>query len=144
MPSQLKTIIGSLIFVAATATLCGQNYADAEGGYSGTQGSNSWWYGYYNASADLTPGYDPTNDFQQFTIFSDPEWHISGGYVTSLGPAQGHPSGATNTPGWPLGEQWAIRRWVSTVADTVRIHGHISKVSSECGGDGPTTKILLN
>ena len=139
----MKAIAAFLVLLATALALHAQNYADSQAGYSGTQGSNGWWYGYYDVSGDAVPGYDATNDFQRFLIWDGYAWWASPSFWTSLSSYGGHPNGATNSLGRDLREQWAIRRWVSTVTDTVRIHGHASKDNTTCG-DGVTVQMFVN
>jgi hypothetical protein len=139
----MKTALHCLLFMLATATLRSQVIVDSVADHSGTQGSNSWYYGYYDASGDPVAGYDATNDFTLCTIWDGAVWWVSGDVWTSLGTQGGHPNGATNTPGRQLREQWPIRRWVSTVTDTIRIRGHAAKENPQCG-DGTTVKLFVN
>jgi len=139
----MKAVLGLLVLAVMAMSVCAQHYADSLAGYSGTQGGNGWWYGYYDVTGDVVPGYNATNDFQLFPHWDGAEWHITNSLVPSISAYNEHPSGATNTPGFPLREEWAIRRWVSSVTDTVRIYGHVAKYNTQCG-DGVTVMVLLN
>ena len=139
----MKTAIVSLLLAAATATVYAQNIADSVAGYSGTQGLNGWWYGYYDVSGDTVPGYDPTNDFAQCTIWDGSIWWAGDSVWTSLVASSGHPNGSVNNPGRPTREQWAVRRWVSTVTGAFQVYGHIAKENTACG-DGTTAMVFLN
>jgi hypothetical protein len=139
----MKATLLVLVLAAMTATVRAQHYADSVVGYSGTQGGNGWWYGYYDVSDDVVPGYDATNDFRQFPYWDGAEWYLTNSAVASLSAYNEHPSGATNTPGNPLREQWAVRRWVSTITDTVKIYGHAAKQNIQCG-DGVRIMVMVN
>jgi len=141
----MKAIPGlwAVAVVAMATTVRAQHYADSVAGYSGTQGGNGWWYGYYDVTGDIIPGYNATNDFKLYANWDGAEWHTTNSAVPSLSALNEHPSGATNTPGYPLREEWAIRRWVSTVTDTVRIYGHVAKQNTGCG-DGVTAMLMVN
>ena len=139
----MRAISGLLVLAAMVVTVRAQHYADSVAGYSATQGSNGWWYGYYDVTGDVVPGYDATNDFLLYPIWDGAEWHITNSAVPSLSAFNEHPSGATNTPGYPLREEWAIRRWVSSITDTVRVYGHVAKQNTQCG-DGIKAMVMLN
>src|SRR5438046_82343 len=118
----MKPAIGCIILAALTTTVCAETITDSVAGYSGTQGLNGWWYGFYDVSGDAVPGYDPTNDFAQCTVWDGSVWWASDSFWTSLASSSAHPNGSTNNPGRATEEQWAVRRWVSTVTGVVRIH----------------------
>src|ERR1700674_4204075 len=141
--STMKTAIVSLILAAATAKVCAQTIADSVVDYSGTQGLNGWWYGYYDVSGDTVPGYDPTNDFAQCTIWDGSVWWVGDSVWTSFARSSCHPNGAVNSPGATAREQWGVRRWVSTVTGAFQVHGHIAKENTACG-DGTTAMVFLN
>jgi Concanavalin A-like lectin/glucanases superfamily/Immunoglobulin domain len=142
----MRMTIAGLALMATVTWLSAAPIADSSTGFSGVQGSNGWWYGYYDVTGDLIAGYDPTNDFAQMAYFDGSIWWPDAGnsYWTSMDADAAHPNGATNDVGRTLREQWAVRRWVSTVTDTARIHGHIADHDLCCGGDGVTTMVFVN
>lgn len=118
--------------------------ADSVSGFSSEQGANGWSYGYWDHTADPDKSYDPKTDFQLLKHFgSDPINHISGRpefttgklwnledgkYYTSLWAEGGHPNSMMKLGTHAQVEQWAVRRWVSTVDGPVTISGHAGKV----------------
>lgn len=117
--------------------------ADSVSDFSGEQGERGWIYGYWNRSQDLDDRYDPSTDFRTFADFGDDPinglssrlefttgkmWMLQDGvYYTSIWASGGHPHAATALPDRAGEEHWAIRRWTSTIADTVEIAGHHGK-----------------
>lgn len=109
---------------------------------TGTQGENSWRYGYYNRTADPDGFYQTSN----FEIFAEPDWTFtSEGWDwangnppwTFVGESPVHPTGNNNGQ-----EHWAIRRWTSDVDATVNLVWSVAKVGTF--GNGITGKVLLN
>ena len=98
-----------------------------------------------DVTGDLIPGYDATNDFALLSVWDGTIWWRNPAlfHVSITAPAE-HPDGGTNNAGFAPREQWAVRRWVSTVTDVVRIHGHIADHDTACGGDGSTTRVFVN
>ena len=128
--------------------------ADSVKGFSGKQGKNGWWYGYWDGSADPDGAYAPATDFEKFpssdgedgeegegeeSFWTGSTWDWPKGNPpwTELNAQGGHPNG-TNTG--PL--HWAIRRWVSDVDGTVRITGTVANPSAN--GDGVVCRILVD
>jgi hypothetical protein len=118
--------------------------ADSVSGFSGKQGANGWFYGYWDRSGDTDKSYDQATDFQLLGHFgSDPInqlsgrpeftvgklWNLKDGlYYTSLWAEGGHPNGTMQLGAHARVEQWAVRRWVSTIDGAVIISGHAGKV----------------
>lgn len=118
--------------------------ADSVSGFSGEQGAGGWFYGYWDRSADPDGRYDPATDFQLLRHFgTDPInqlsgrseftvgelWNLEDGlYYTSLWAEGGHPHGTMPLGSHAQVEQWAVRRWVSTIDGSVTISGHAGKV----------------
>lgn len=118
--------------------------ADSVSGFSGEQGANGWSYGYWERTADPDQSYDQTTDFLLLKHFGTdpinrisgrPEfttgklWNLEDGkYYTSLWAEGGHPNGTMRLGDYAQVEQWAVRRWVSTVNGTITISGHAGKV----------------
>ncbi|HKQ36748.1 MAG TPA: lamin tail domain-containing protein [Verrucomicrobiae bacterium] len=130
--------------------------ADSVTEFSGTQGSNNWYYGYWNKKDDTNFSYQLT-DFIQFprgtdNILSsgnywngtnwnwpppaDPPW-------TELTSTGGHPAGANGNPSAAI--HWTIRRYVSEAAGTLRLSGTLaaSGQSGTCG-DGTIGHIFVD
>jgi hypothetical protein len=104
--------------------------ADSISGYSKTVGENGWTYGYAELGSDAP--YD-LSAFKEMTwaIWGGDNfrWARGGGYPFAAG-SQMHPSDA-----------WAIRRWVSTVAEDVNLSGLVSRGE---GGDGVGVRIFVD
>lgn len=145
---KIRTISGIITLVSTislgTVRLQAQVIADSVAEFSGVQGSNNWYYGFYNLSADFVPGYDPTNDFTRFPnyIAADPSWSINDSFWTAITPTFCHPNTDGNNNGRTPQEHWPIRRWVSEVTGLVKIHGHLAKHG--VGGDGVTGMVMVN
>lgn len=118
--------------------------ADSVSGFSGEQGGNSWYYGYWDRTNEPNQSYAQKSDFQLLKHFGvDPKnqlsghsdfttgelWNLDDGvYYTSLWAEGGHPNSAMELGEYEQIEQWAVRRWVSTVDGHVTISGHVGKV----------------
>jgi hypothetical protein len=117
--------------------------------FSGTQGSNNWYYGYYNKTADADGVYQTTNfalfprnpgawsatNYWTGTIWNwfagDPPW-------TEISDTGGHPNGINTGV-----QHWAIRRWVAERDGTMIVHFRLAK-SNVNGGNGVTGRIFHN
>ena len=113
-------------------------------GFSGTQGANGWFYGYWDRSADADGSFDQATDFQPLKHFGrDPInrlsghpdfttgelWNLEDGrFYTSLWAEGGHPHGTLDLGTYARAEYGAVRRWVSTIAGPVTLSGHAGKV----------------
>lgn len=118
--------------------------ADSVREFSGEQGANGWFYGFWDRSADRDDTYDPATDFQLLRHFGrDPKnglvghsefttgelWYLEDGrFYTSLWAEGGHPHGKLDLGSYARAEHWVVRRWVSTVAGVVTIRGQAGKV----------------
>jgi hypothetical protein len=116
--------------------------ADSVAEFSGTQGANGWYYGYYDgdltpSTFKLMPDFDPNSvgSTERSTGFFDPpgmwsvDWEV-GGYWTCLWTKGGVPNGTDGNWGRQPVEQWAVRRWVSDVAGPVSVSGLIAPYQS--------------
>jgi hypothetical protein len=123
--------------------------ADSVAEFSGTQGQGNWLYGYYNQSADAVPGYQP-GDFAPFPRAEGPhsasnywtgsiwDWYAGNPPWDTLDANGGHPNGSNNGQ-----VHWAIRRWVSEAAGTLRLSLRHAKANTG-GGNGTTARVLHN
>lgn len=113
--------------------------ADSVSEFSGVQGHDNWYYGYY-----VSPFAGST--FEQMGEFNGTTWTIrrgQDGYWTTLWDTGGHPNGVRTSGGRRPIEHWAVRRWVSDVDGQVLIHGLVAK-SNTGGGDGITGHIMVD
>lgn len=108
---------------AAAAPADAQALADSERDFSGVQGAGGWSYGY------VEPATGP--DFIPMRQFVDQTWYVNLGVQwTHVGVVEMHPNGSTTSGGRIPIEQWAVRRWVSTVAGPVTISGKIARAAA--------------
>src|SRR5947209_7589545 len=111
----------SLVFAAGEARAA---IADSQADFSGTQGQNGWYYGYYAASP-----YNQTS-FQQMTHYqvspvdgTTPLWAVDlNNYWTQLYATGAHPN-VGGFSGKRPDLQYAVRRWISPVAGAATITG---------------------
>jgi len=136
--------------------------ADSVSGFSGQQGAKGWSYGYWDRSADADQSYNPSTEFQLLKHFgSDPInrlsdrrefttgklWNLEDGrYFTSLWAEGGHPNSTMKLGAYAQAEQWAVRRWVSTIDGPMTISGHAGKVMpwGENWGGGCQARIVVD
>ncbi|MCC6675600.1 MAG: immunoglobulin domain-containing protein [Phycisphaerales bacterium] len=118
-------------------------FADSVADFSGAQGDQNWSYGFYDGdTSPWTPG-----DFEAFPTFdagAGPVWYRQlgpGGYWTAVNAVALHPNAPAAIDNRVQEENWAVRRWVSSVSGLVRVRGHVADVAAE-GGDGTTCKIF--
>jgi hypothetical protein len=96
--------------------------------FSGVQGQDNWFYGYY--SSPFTPvnflqmgTFNPASAPDHWVVDFDPP---SPFVWTSLNATGGHPNGITTSGGRDAVEQWAVRRWVSEVDGSITITGNLA------------------
>lgn len=118
---------------------------DSSADFSGIQGDHQWYYGYYNRTADTVSGYS-TNDFLPFprtdaafgaeNYWDGTQWRYGARTppLTAIGAVTMRPNAVANG-GF---EHWAIRRWVSPVAGTLRVAVEFGKEIT--GGTGLTLR----
>jgi len=115
----------------------------ADWSYTGQQGANNWYYGFYNQSGDPDSVYDPATDFNN----TDPQWTWNGS-AWVLGPGN-PPWDMISLAGWqPNGTNsgaihWPIRRWVSRTSGVVTCRISFGKENTVCGS-GVTLHVLQN
>lgn len=130
---------------AASSGLAPTVLADSVRDYSGVQGQGGWHYGYYVSPFSS----DTFTEMTQFVVnpYGDGRnvWlEDRTQYWTQLWDSGGHPEGAVTSGGRVPVEQWAVRRWVSSVAGTVTFAGTLSKVVGQTGGDGIIGRIFVD
>lgn len=121
-------LVGNVSALPPLEKTTGTLVADAEEEFSSEQGLDGWSYGFYKApSADAA--YDPAAwqplPRYNVTIWGY-EWIGDLKYLT-LTPRNGHPAVEGGKP------VWAVRRWTSDVAGTIRIKGKLGRADK---GDG--------
>ena len=136
-----KTVTANGIVIAVEQASWPAKVADSVADFSGTQGFNNWYYGYFQAGA-LNP-----SGFIQLPIFTETSyggyWNIGVNYWTALDNTYGHPNGPISTkPGGT--EQWAVRRWISPFNGQIIISGVFDDSNKGGGGDGVTGYIFAD
>lgn len=137
-------VLGLILVGITVGSVQAAIIADSVNEFSGTQGQNNWYYGYYDRTNDLDGIYNPDSDFQQMTEFQNIGtyfgswiWSVDwanggpGGYWTSLGALGGHPNDTNGNWGRLPNVHWPIRRWVSEVAGSITISGVFKSI--DCG-----------
>jgi hypothetical protein len=130
------------IFFAIVGAANAAILADSVADFSGVQGQESWYYGYY-------PGPFTPADFVQMTVFASNAWFVDNEtvidpdiYWTVLTPTRAHGNGTTTSGGRTPVEQWAVRRWIAEVTGPVQISGSVAKIG--IGGNGIVARIFVN
>jgi hypothetical protein len=136
--------IAAAILLSASLPAAAQ-IANSVTEFSGTQGQNSWNYGFYDRTNDAGGVYNALTDFQLMTQFDGTTWKVQNGtFWTFLSADTAHPNGTTTSGGRLPVEQWAIRRYTSEVAGTINISGTLAKVQGQTGGNGVTGRIFVD
>ena len=123
--------------------------ANSIGEFSATQGSDNWHYGFYNLTADASPGYQ-TAEFVAFDTFSAGAWRASAAQVGAgnneflqTNDIGGHPNGLG--PDAQDANVWAMRRYVSEVAGLIDILFDLRKFNTgNPRGNGITGRIFVD
>src|SRR5688572_27672931 len=128
----LMLVIALMLSVCAGALRADIILADSVTEFAGQQGSNNWYYGYWQKTGDADGVYYyltefvPFTQFGVYTIVGGPAWNTSSSsYWTGLGAIGGHPNGVQTSGGRMAVEQWAIRRWISPVDGNITITGRL-------------------
>lgn len=129
--------------------------ADSVAEFSGNQGGNSWFYGYWNKKSD-SDGVYSADDFVAFprgtgntlnstNYWNGTIWDVPSGNPpwTELSAAGGHPNAENGNASLPI--HWAVRRYVSETNGALRITGTLAASSSggTCG-DGTVGRIFVD
>ncbi len=111
--------------------------ADSVKQFSGTQGQDDWYYGYFQSGA--SPGSYSSGGFKEMATYTSDEWNYRWNGPTSwLNIMSGQLE-----PGATDGAQyWAVRRWVSPVSGSVRLSGRFDASSNQ--GDGVDARIFVD
>jgi hypothetical protein len=117
--------------------------------FSGSQGQDNWFYGFYNKSFDAGGVYQasnfvafPQNDgpwaSDNFWTGTQWDWYAGNPPWTEIGRTNVHPNAASTGV-----DHWPIRRWVSEVTGTIQVDWFLAKANLT-GGDGVTGRIYHN
>ena len=135
-------ILRSLIFLGCGDVANAQVHADSVADFSGIQGHNNWYYGYYDKTHDADGVYNPVKDFVLMPQYKSngsvsyysngPAWYASDGQVwTSLWANGSTGNGLITSYGRQSTDQFAIRRWVSDFTGTINISGNLAKLDTD-------------
>jgi hypothetical protein len=109
--------------------------ADSTAGFSGVQGANNWYYGYFpggNLGAfTQLPKYNGTTQVWEHITYGPP-WTLVSASVM-------HPNGTNDGA-----EEWADREWVSTYSGPIIVAGHLAKADTNPSSTGVYGRIYLN
>lgn len=129
--------------------------ADSVAEFTGNQGGNGWFYGYWDKKADGDGAYS-ADDFTAFprgtgnalnstNYWNGTLWDIPAGNPpwTELSASGGHPSAENGNTSQAI--HWAVRRYVSETNGALRITGTLaaSGVNGTCG-DGTIGRIFVD
>jgi len=122
--------------------------ADSAMEFSGIQGENGWFYGFMesekNAKFTLMSDFREDSWKEGDKSVIEGTWRVDEAkYWTMLRQAYGHPNGPDSTDGKESTEQWAVRRWVSSIEGKVWIRGFYGDDSDYCG-EGSIIQILVD
>ncbi len=123
--------------------------SSADWSTGGNQGEKSWFYGYYNKTADVGGVYQASNfvafprspntwGADNYWTGSMWDWFAGNPPWDEIGQTAGHPNGINNSA-----EHWVIRRWVSKVSGTITVDWFLAKANVG-GGNGVTGRIYHN
>ncbi|MBI5387222.1 MAG: lamin tail domain-containing protein [Verrucomicrobia bacterium] len=108
--------------------------ADSVADFAGRQGSNNWFYGYWNKGADADGAYadgefvafpNAGGPYGETNFWDGTRWHWFAGDppYTSLTADGGHPNADDGVTG--RANHWAVRRYVAESSGPLKITGHL-------------------
>lgn len=116
--------------------------ADSVAEFSGVQGQDNWYYGYYSGS--LLPGsfaqmpiFSPVGSPNAWVVDDDPP---SPQFYTQLYDIGGHPNGVASSRDDVV--HFAVRRWIAELTGDLTISGNIADLDGGNGGDGIIGRIF--
>lgn len=121
----------------------------ADWSFSGEQGANNWFYGYFNAGTNIPPGSYLASEFVAFPRDNGP--HGPGNYwdgsswdswngdppADEIGQHVMNPNGFNAPP-----MHWVIRRWMSEVSGSITVDWSVLKLQAL--GGGVTARVFHN
>ena len=142
--------------ILCTVVLCGgaraEIIADGNAEFSGTQGSNDWYFGYFDRSADMSGGGDGIYDDSKFTPFAggshipstdpDNEWSYTS-WVLDFPPFTEITSTTMNPNNFRGVQHFAVMRWVSDKQGVANVAGAFEK-DSRIPSDGTIGRVFRN
>ncbi len=146
-----KRALAGLVLYAAAAAAGALTIADSVSGFSTTQGTNGWSYGFFDAGPAPGAGYTPAS-FVAFDTFNaiDARWEASAAQVSvdnnvylSVDANGGHPNGIG--PDDQDSIIWALRRYTSATAGLFDLSYDLHKRNiSNPNGSGITGHIFVD
>lgn len=101
--------------------------ADSVAQFSGVQGRDNWFYGYYNGGPAAV-------NFEPMTEFNGAAWFVDNDlYWTTLDAEGGHPNGTITSGGRTPVQHWPARRWVSPIGGPIEIQIDLSDRNPAAG-----------
>jgi uncharacterized protein (TIGR03382 family) len=142
--AKIMTAVGAMALLAGWAAADVYKVADSFEDYQGNQGENGWTYGYYDGNVDAA--YTPA-DFELMTSWDDSisRWWVDntpGGSLALVDSVFMH--------SWVFGsegvsnDQWAVRRWTSTIDGPVEIDIDMLRGPSNALGDGVRLHVFVD
>jgi hypothetical protein len=119
--------------------------ADSVADYSLVQGQSNWYCGYCSSNYSVA-AFVPFGTTGNCCGFGD-YWGTGQNLWTSMWQWGGHPNGLNGNGGHDRVLQWAVRRWISTTAGVVHIHGVTSNCDApgvSCNGGDSTAEIHVD
>jgi len=125
--------------------------ADSFFQFSGQEGSNGWFYGYYDGTGPSP--YSPPDfklmtygpEYQAFIGSTGSVWYVTPDrHWTAIGPDWVHPNGTQTEREHVI--HWVVRRWQSSIAGDVRITVDLADRASraDIGDNGVASHIFLD
>lgn len=141
--------VGALTLAALLASAApagAQVTADSFADFSGVQGFNGWYYGFFDGDSD-----QPWSmaDFEELSYFDGIIWRRTAGadYWTALMARGGHPNGVITSGGRIPEENWAVRRWVSDGHYVLMVSGQLwdaNPVGANTQGNGVVGYVMVD
>jgi hypothetical protein len=108
--------------------------------FSGKQGSNNWYYGYWNKQSDVNGVYsdidmsffpNANEAFGANNYWNGSEWDWFNGDppFTQINAQGATPNASNNVPGRV--DHWPVRRWVSEISGPIKITGTLNHTNSQ-------------
>lgn len=136
-------LIGLVVLSIFGAGVQADVLANSFDDFSGVQGQDDWFYGYYR----IDTGDFPTvpGSFQEADNYNQDfanQWSLDGtGDWLGISAEAQHPhipGAGRNAPG----EYWATRRWVSNFAGDIELSGFVDE--GDLGGDGVVVRLFID
>ncbi len=143
MKGPLYGLLGLLTLSGCGGILHADVLADSVEDFSGVQGQDNWYYGYYRTDVGDTPTVPLSfREAENFNMDFTNLWSLDGtGDWLGIGAENQHPhrpGAGRNTPG----VYWATRRWVSDFEGDVNISGLVDE--ADLGGDGVVVRLFID